>query len=179
MPSTALMPDAHAPVSQSVVILLTNQLLMKPLSLIRLPFYFCRPHWRIPCLLPCPEPRALPPHALDPAPPATDLTQYDWDSPTLRHLAAEAKSVMLQVHLSSLAAASESSLQPDADALARAIQVLRDCWCRVSGDLRRFSPVQHIKEVYFVMPCAHSAFHCTVQSMEYSRAHRTAERSTA
>ena len=91
---------------QTVIIVLANQLVMRPVKLLTtFPFLWCRPAWRIPFLSPCPTPPDVPDEALQPGPPALDPAHLQWDAPTLQRLAGETTIPMLRLHLGAIAAA--------------------------------------------------------------------------
>ena len=91
--------------------------------LLSLPFYFCKPRRRLPCLLPCPMVEPVPDAALKPCSPGNTHCVV-WDPVTLRILASETNITMLRLHLNSIAKAVELEAGCNPMESARAVQNL-------------------------------------------------------
>ena len=112
---------------QTVIIVLCNQMVMQPIRTLTIfPFLWCRPSWRIPCLMPCPAPPEVPAHALQCETPALDFAEFHWDAPTLKKLAEETEIAMLKLHLAAIAAVLDPGGRAEAPDDAGAVQDLLD-----------------------------------------------------
>ena len=91
---------------QQLLIILFNEALTIPVrNVLLLPFYWVRPVWRIPRLLPCPEPPYLPWSVLSALfePPPDPSSIMVWHPGSLRSMAVHASHPLLQEHLVAIA----------------------------------------------------------------------------
>ena len=99
----------HNQLVATIIVTLINAMIMRPVRLIFIAMYhFTRCPWRIPRLLPCPEPVPVPAAALAVLREPPDAGRLlHWDPPALRALIAEAGHWMLAAHLEAIASAYE------------------------------------------------------------------------